>query len=329
MPLPILIAAAAIAGTGGSGTLAGVTGAGKMRKAKRRVRSAEDRVESAERATAVKRNVCEAAFTEFGKTKLDVMSDALLPFHEAFSRLKRVDFTIDIGAEGAPALDAVDVIAAGTLTMTTLDVVKGVAGAGLAAAVARRATTAGVAAAASAGTGAAIGGLSGDAATNATLAWLGGGPLASGGGGMALGAIMATGIAAAPALLVGGVFLHHKGRKALAKAERFESDVTVALAKHQEYQTVLAAAGRQARTGEELLSRLGRRLMPLNGWLQTVVDRETDWTKLTDDERRSIRLAATLAVAASNLVHTPVINEDGALTQAIRTACDQASVIAG
>lgn len=177
---------------------------------------------SCEKATAVKRNACEAAFTEFGKTKVDVMSDALLPFHKAFSRLKRVDLTIDIGAEGAPAPDAVDVISAGSLTVTALDVVGGVAGAGAAAAVASGATTAGVAAAASAGTGAAISGLSGAAATNATLAWLGGGTLASGGG-MALGATMATGIAAAPALLVGGVFLHHKGRKAMAQAERFES----------------------------------------------------------------------------------------------------------
>jgi len=115
----------------------------------------------------------------------------------------------------------------------------------------------------------------------------------------------------------------------MAQAERFDSDAAAALAKHKECQTVLAAAGRQARIGEELLSRLGRRLMPLNGWLQTVVDRESDWTKLTDDERRSIRLAATLAVAASNLVHTLVVDEDGALTRAIGTACDQASVIAG
>lgn len=328
MPLPILIAAAVIAGTGGSGTLAGVTGAGKMREAKRRVKSAEGRVESAGKATAVKRNVCEAAFTEFGKTKVDVMSDALLPFHEAFSRLKRVDLTIDIGAEGAPALDAVYVIAAGTLTSTALGLLQSAASAGVAAAVASGATTAGVAAGV-AGTGTAISSLSGVALTNASLAWLGGGTLASGGGGVALGATMATGIAAAPALLVGGVLLHHKGRKAMAQAERFESDAAAALAKHKEYQTVLAAAGRQARIGEELLSRLSRRLMPLNGWLQTVVDRETDWTKLTDDERNSIRLAATLAVAASNLVHTPVVDEDGALTQAIRTACDQASTVAG
>ena len=58
-----------------------------------------------------------------------------------------------------------------------------------------------------ASTGAAIGGLSGAAAWNATLAWLGGGSLAAGGGGMALGTIVLGGIAVAPALMIGGFVL--------------------------------------------------------------------------------------------------------------------------
>ena len=59
----------------------------------------------------------------------------------------------------------------------------------------------GVMALGTASTGAAIGGLTGVAATNATLAWLGGGALAAGGGGMALGSMVLGGIIAGPALL--------------------------------------------------------------------------------------------------------------------------------
>ena len=51
-----------------------------------------------------------------------------------------------------------------------------------------------------AGTGAAISGLSGAAATNATLAWLGGGTIASGGFGMAGGMVVLGGIAALPVI---------------------------------------------------------------------------------------------------------------------------------
>ncbi len=58
-----------------------------------------------------------------------------------------------------------------------------------------------------ASTGAAISGLSGVAATNATLAFLGGGSLAAGGAGIAGGTLLLTGIVAAPAaiLAVGGL----------------------------------------------------------------------------------------------------------------------------
>lgn len=59
-----------------------------------------------------------------------------------------------------------------------------------------------------AGTGAAISSLHGIAATNATMAWLGGGTLASGGGGMAAGAWVAAAAGAAVAIVVaGGVYV--------------------------------------------------------------------------------------------------------------------------
>ena len=54
-----------------------------------------------------------------------------------------------------------------------------------------------------ASTGAAIGGLSGVAASNATLAWFGGGALAAGGGGMALGTAVLGGVVALPLAFAG------------------------------------------------------------------------------------------------------------------------------
>ena len=74
---------------------------------------------------------------------------------------------------------------------------KAVVGATAAGAVAAAGTTATVAAIGSASTGTAIASLSGAAATKATLAWLGGGALAAGGGGVAMGVAVLTGGAAA------------------------------------------------------------------------------------------------------------------------------------
>lgn len=62
----------------------------------------------------------------------------------------------------------------------------------------------GVGSLAAASTGSAISGLSGAAATNATLAWLGGGSLASGGLGMAGGMAVMGGLVAGPLLAIGG-----------------------------------------------------------------------------------------------------------------------------
>jgi hypothetical protein len=69
----------------------------------------------------------------------------------------------------------------------------------------------------SASTGTAIAGLSGVAATNATLAWFGGGALAAGGAGMSGGMMVLGGIVAAPM-----IFFATKG--AYAKAEKLKKE---------------------------------------------------------------------------------------------------------
>ncbi|WP_442603622.1 hypothetical protein [Paenibacillus sp. KN14-4R] len=71
----------------------------------------------------------------------------------------------------------------------------------------------------SASTGTAIASLSGIAATNATLAWFGGGALAVGGGGMAAGSVVLGGLVLLPALAVLGVFSHMSANKKIKEIE--------------------------------------------------------------------------------------------------------------
>ena len=72
---------------------------------------------------------------------------------------------------------------------------------------------------ASASTGTAISVLSGVAASNATLAFLGGGTLAAGGAGVVGGIAVLGGLVAIPVLAVGGYFFNSKVNKDLIKAE--------------------------------------------------------------------------------------------------------------
>jgi len=84
---------------------------------------------------------------------------------------------------------------------------------------------------ASASTGTAISTLGGAAATNATLAWLGGGSLAAGGGGMALGTAVLGGIAAGPLIAVAGFVMDSKAEKNLTEAYDYESEIDINIEK--------------------------------------------------------------------------------------------------
>ena len=96
------------------------------------------------------------------------------------------------------------------------------AGGGAAGVAAAAGAYAAVSSFATASTGAAIGGLSGIAARNATLAWLGGGTLASGGGGIAAGASTLLGISLAPLVIVPGVVMSVKAYK---QGKRIDEDI--------------------------------------------------------------------------------------------------------
>ncbi len=85
----------------------------------------------------------------------------------------------------------------------------------------------------------AISGLSGAAANSAALAWLGGGSLATGGGGMALGSLVLGGITLAPVLLVGGFMMGAKGDKALNKAIEYQEKVDVEIDRIVEVENLL------------------------------------------------------------------------------------------
>ncbi len=90
---------------------------------------------------------------------------------------------------------------------------------------ASNAVTAGVIYWGTAGTGTAISSLSGAAASNATLAWLGGGSLAAGGGGVAAGTVVLAGIAIAPAIAIAGLTIAIKGEKELTRAMEHVAEV--------------------------------------------------------------------------------------------------------
>lgn len=155
-----------------------------------------------------------------------------------------------------------------------------------------------------ASTGTAISGLSGAAATNATLAWLGGGSLAAGGGGMALGSIILGGLTIGPALAVGGFMLASEGEKALTKAQDYEAQVNIEIANIELTKDYLIQIKQRVSELANLVCRLNKQAeLALTDLESQEFDRERDASKF--------QKVALLIRALAEILKTPVLNEEG------------------
>ncbi len=194
-----------------------------------------------------------------------------------------------------------------TRVVESVRLLKGGVGAAAGAYAAYQAALWGVGSFAAASTGTAISGLTGVAAANATLAWLGGGSLAAGGGGMALGAIMLTGIAAAPAALIGGFAVGVQGHKALTKAMEIEANVAKAVAEMAAKEELLGQVETRIAELEAILHDINERAVQALGRLARV-----DFDP--DAHLEGFQQAALLMRALGEILSTPIVDSEGALT---------------
>lgn len=220
MPLPLIIGiGAAIAGVAGVG--AGIRGGIKMKEASNTVKSAQRRNEEnvARLEDSNKRTM--QMMDNLGKYEMEIIS-TFERFSTAFEKIKNlpsfneikkdnVTLSVFTPQEVKDAAVGASVLLAG-LGGAALGTAGGFAAAG--------GTTAAVMALGTASTGTAISALSGAAATNATLAALGGGSLAAGGGGIALGTAVLGGATLGVGLLIGGIIFSFAGSSVSDKADK-------------------------------------------------------------------------------------------------------------
>jgi hypothetical protein len=310
---------------------------GKFTRAKRLLDESHRGYERARRKNTRHRKACEAEMAAFGAETVAAMEIELRRFVVAFGRLRNVelgqlslnDLPVDeISLKPLRELDFDEWDAFKLAAGLTPLVGKASAAAATSGAVVGAATwTAGMVGA-TASTGTAIGSLSGAAATNATLAWLGGGAVAAGGGGIAVGTMVLTGAVAAPAVLVGGIFVNRKGNQALAQAEANSREVGEFIAKLDAANKVLDRTAERARASAEVLERLRKLLKPRVVDLERWVRRERNFNRYS--MKRKHELAATFAIAeaVATLVSTPLTTRSGNLTRRSGTALRGAETVA-
>ena len=162
------------------------------------------------------------------------------------------------------------------------------------------------------------------AATNATLAWFGGGSLAAGGLGIAGGTVVLGGIVAAPVLLVGGLILASKATEAKENARSNLAKANAAAEVMQSAETAARAIGRmvdQARIAiQELRDHLDRDVHIL----EHLVAGNNDFRTYQPADQKVVARCVSVALTVKKLAETPLLEEDGTVTVEIEDAVKNA-----
>ena len=325
MPLPLIFIGIAVA-TGVTGAGATVKAGVDHGKAKKINANAEERITQAANHLDVLRQQCGESLQRLGEEKVFVLSNSITSFLNTFTKLKNVDFTnleelseltrfhidgasfSEIGELGHFATS----IAAGTIA--------GAAGGALTALGAYSAA----ATFATASTGTAIGTLSGAAATNATLAFFGGGSLATGGLGMAGGVAVLGGLVAGPALLVMGIITGATAGKGLEEAKSHAAEADVICKQLETGAIQCIGIRRRTYMFHNLLARLDAYFLPLIHAMEGIVEKDgVDYAQYSIESRKVIASAAATALSIKAVLDTPILTEDGAVTEESETVTDK------
>lgn len=259
---------------------------------------------------------------DFGKVRLEALHNTVGKFLSYLDKLnqkaksKEYDFLkeIDISYDEIQEMKKVD--------MKASDALKVAAVGGGFAAIALAGTgplvTSAVTAFATASTGTAISSLSGAAATNAVLAWLGGGSLAAGGGGMAAGAAT---LATITTVATTGVAIIAVGTLASAFYAKKNTEATKYLAEVQEW-------AEQVKASWIVIGGIKQRVLELQGLTQQLESKSLDsLQKLGDivesfdannvEHTKVFQQSAIMIKSMSELAQVPILDNDGNLNEQV------------
>jgi hypothetical protein len=318
--IPIILGAAALV-TAGVGVSAGADGVSKLQKAKKIGKSAEQRYKKANKSLEKKVQATQKFAEEYGQLQINVKINTIGRFVKF---VRRIDQRISqrIGQNSSPSHQRflegfegfsaeqfkelkAEVLDAQSLAVGGLKVV-GVASA------ASQGTLGLIGLFGTASTGTAISGLSGVASWNATLAWLGGGSLAAGGGGMALGTVVLGGITVGPALMIGGFVLGGEGKKALTKAIEYAKEVDNKIAQLDKSKGFLGQVQRRIKELQYLVNSLNSRAIKGLNELES----RANFNPHLEEDATKFREVLLLIKTSSEIMKLSILDEKGKLTKA-------------
>lgn len=344
MPIPfIMLGAAAVAGA--AGVTKSASAISSNSKADHMVKAAQDACQQAQEALEEQRAETTNKLETLGTIKLDIWSKEMHDFVQSFQSFKNVRMEdgpelndrLRLQIENPDNLKNMEIasIKASEITHAGISALGSGALAGIA-------SYGGAMMFASASTGTAIASLSGVAATNATLAWFGGGSLAAGGLGVAGGTVVLGGIVAGPVLAVAGTLMKAKAEEKLANARQIKAEleqtveqlgvmtdfmkrISALSVQYTDFLVDFRRAFYQTLNEMRNIERTGRqkqRWMSRN--LQTTGTEKIDFNALSDAEQKKLHQAWLMAQVLYSVLTATLLTEGGEIDPGAATALQDA-----
>lgn len=317
MPLPLLFIPTAVA-TGLIGVGKSVKAAFDIHDANKTNEKANDIIEGAKKGVERARKACGADLNKLGKKKVNILDSSVNHFVQSFGKLKNVNLQRSKGLDemGRLNIDSAEFEELRELGNFATSILCGIAGGALGGAITAFGAYSAVGTFATASTGTAIASLSGAAATNATLAFFGGGSLAAGGLGIAGGTMVLGGLVAVPALAIMGFVIEAKASSAkdeaysnLAKAKKVSAELMVAI-------DLCNAISSKCNMFIDLLNKLDSYFKPLINKIDEAISLHgTDYNKFSQEQKQATAAAASIAKAIKMVLDTPILDSNGNITK--------------
>ncbi len=322
MPIPFIIGAVALA-AGATGVKKGFDAKRDMKEAKEINESARTIAKESEEFIEMAKGKTKEAIEALGREKINILATTITDFITNFERIKNINLKDSeginelknfnsssesfkqlkdaafeakkIAVNGLAAVGSGALIAYGTYSL----VMSGLGGVLLAS------------------TGTAIGSLSGAAAVNATLAWLGGGSLAAGGFGMMGGMVVLGGLVAGPALAIGGIIMASQAQKALNDSYGNYDKAKAFKAQAKNIGIALKGIVTRANQLTELLQKLNCYFKDyVDNMAQIINSKGSDWNEYNNNEKVQIFKCVQMAQTIKIILDTSLLSENGELDEA-------------
>ena len=317
MPIPILL---------GLGVVAGVTGVAKAVGAKQKNDEAKDVNEKAKhiydnaKSNANKaRQAANEAVKNLGQLRIDTLQNEISQFMNSFNQIHHLEASFSKDFGGQLKWNKEEYLKMKELETLSFSMASGAFKGSAAGAVTAFGAYGGAMTFGAASTGTAIASLSGAAATNATLAFLGGGSLAAGGLGVAGGTMVLGGLVAGPALAVLGFTL---SAKASANLDNARSNLAKAREIAESLATVRDTCYHIRDVAQEYAKTL-RKLRPLLASLteelqQVIRDYGTDYRAYSTNAKHPVAAGMAIFQIIAPIIGTAIITKDGAVSKRAR-----------